>query len=83
MISDSGWRAGPEKLDWVWSCGFAGAVQEDLSTGDLVADVRGLDRIPPEGPVLLVGNHSGGNVPPDTFVLTLAFCSYFGVERPF
>jgi len=47
------------------------------------ADVRGLDRIPEEGPVLLVGNHSGGNVPPDTFVFTLAFCSYFGVERPF
>src|SRR5690348_11998201 len=47
------------------------------------ADVRGLSRIPAEGPVLLVGNHSGGNVPPDTFVFTLAFCSYFGVERPF
>jgi 1-acyl-sn-glycerol-3-phosphate acyltransferase len=47
------------------------------------ADVRGLHRIPGEGPVLLVGNHSGGNVPPDTFVFTLAFCSYFGVERPF
>lgn len=47
------------------------------------ADVRGLDRIPAHRPVLLVGNHSGGNVPPDTFVFTLAFCSYFGVERPF
>ncbi|HZQ33391.1 MAG TPA: lysophospholipid acyltransferase family protein [Mycobacterium sp.] len=47
------------------------------------ADVRGLDRIPNDGPVLLVGNHSGGNLPPDTFVFTLAFCSYFGVERPF
>jgi 1-acyl-sn-glycerol-3-phosphate acyltransferase len=47
------------------------------------ADVRGLDRIPEDKPVLLVGNHSGGNVPPDTFVFTLAFCSYFGVERPF
>ena len=47
------------------------------------ADVRGLDRIPAQGPVLLVGNHSGGNVPPDTFIFTLAFCSYFGVERPF
>ncbi len=47
------------------------------------ADVRGLDRIPSDGPVLMVGNHSGGNLPPDTFVFTLAFCSYFGVERPF
>src|SRR3954464_8563264 len=47
------------------------------------ADVRGLDRIPKDGPVLLVGNHSGGNLPPDTFVFTLAFSSYFGVERPF
>jgi 1-acyl-sn-glycerol-3-phosphate acyltransferase len=47
------------------------------------ADVRGLHRIPADKPVLLVGNHSGGNVPPDTFVSTLAFCSYFGVERPF
>ena len=46
------------------------------------ADIRGLQRIPAHGPVLLVGNHSGGNVP-DTFVFTLAFCSYFGVERPF
>src|SRR3954452_4170571 len=47
------------------------------------ADVRGLERIPDEGPVLIVGNHSGGNVPPDTFVFTLAFTSYFGVERRF
>jgi 1-acyl-sn-glycerol-3-phosphate acyltransferase len=47
------------------------------------AEVRGLDRIPEEGPVLLVGNHSGGNVSPDMLVFTLAFASYFGVERPF
>jgi 1-acyl-sn-glycerol-3-phosphate acyltransferase len=47
------------------------------------ADVRGLDNIPSDGPVLIVGNHSGGNVPPDTFVFTLAFTSYFGVERRF
>jgi 1-acyl-sn-glycerol-3-phosphate acyltransferase len=45
------------------------------------ADVRGLDRIPAEGPVLLVGNHSGGNVTPDTMVFTLAFAGHFGVER--
>ena len=47
------------------------------------ADVRGLERVPDVGPVLLVGNHSGGNVPPDTFLLTLAFISRFGAERPF
>jgi 1-acyl-sn-glycerol-3-phosphate acyltransferase len=47
------------------------------------ADVRGLERIPAEGPVLLVGNHSGGNMTPDTLVFTLAFSTYFGVERRF
>lgn len=47
------------------------------------AGVRGLDRIPAEGPVLLVGNHSGGNLTPDTTVFTLAFNTYFGVERRF
>jgi 1-acyl-sn-glycerol-3-phosphate acyltransferase len=47
------------------------------------ADVRGLERIPAEGPVLLVGNHSGGNLTPDTIVFTLAFSTHFGVERRF
>ena len=47
------------------------------------AEVRGLHNIPADGPVLLVGNHSGGNVTPDTTVFTLAFNTYFGVERPF
>ena len=47
------------------------------------ADVRGLQKIPEEGPVLLVGNHSGGNLTPDTHVFTLAFSTYFGVERRF
>jgi 1-acyl-sn-glycerol-3-phosphate acyltransferase len=46
-------------------------------------EVRGLGNIPEEGPVLLVGNHSGGNMTPDTIVFTLAFNTYFGVERPF
>jgi 1-acyl-sn-glycerol-3-phosphate acyltransferase len=47
------------------------------------AEVRGLELIPEEGPVLLVGNHSGGNLTPDTHVFTLAFSTYFGVERRF
>ena len=47
------------------------------------ADVRGLHNIPEEGGVLLVGNHSGGNLTPDSIVLSLAFNTYFGVERGF
>ncbi|MGH2897653.1 MAG: lysophospholipid acyltransferase family protein, partial [Solirubrobacteraceae bacterium] len=46
-------------------------------------EVRGLGNIPEDGPVLLVGNHSGGNMSPDSLVFTLAFSTYFGVERPF
>jgi 1-acyl-sn-glycerol-3-phosphate acyltransferase len=45
--------------------------------------VRNLGNIPEEGPVLMVGNHSGGNMTPDTFIFTLAFSTYFGVERAF
>jgi 1-acyl-sn-glycerol-3-phosphate acyltransferase len=44
-------------------------------------EVRGLGNIPEKGPVLLVGNHSGGNLTPDTGVFMLAFSAYFGVER--
>ena len=47
------------------------------------AEVRGLGNVPEDGPVLLVGNHSGGNLTPDTGVFTLAFSTYFGVERVF
>ena len=46
-------------------------------------EVRGLGNIPDQGPVLLVGNQSGGNMTPDTIVFTLAFNTYFGVERAF
>jgi 1-acyl-sn-glycerol-3-phosphate acyltransferase len=46
-------------------------------------EVRGLGNVPEQGPVLLVGNHSGGNLTPDTGVFTLAFSTYFGVERRF
>jgi 1-acyl-sn-glycerol-3-phosphate acyltransferase len=46
-------------------------------------EVRGLGNIPERGPVLLVGNHSGGNLTPDTIIFSLAFQTYFGVERRF
>jgi 1-acyl-sn-glycerol-3-phosphate acyltransferase len=47
------------------------------------ADVSGLDRIPAEGPVLLVGNHSGGTMIADTFVFAQAFYDHFGPDRRF
>jgi 1-acyl-sn-glycerol-3-phosphate acyltransferase len=46
-------------------------------------EVRNLGNVPERGAVLLVGNHSGGNVTPDTFLFTLAFSTYFGIERRF
>src|SRR5919204_3598036 len=64
-------------------------IRENLSLSWLIAsiwfrgEVRGMEKIPEEGPVLLVGNHSGGNITPDTVVFTLAFNTYFGVERSF
>jgi len=45
--------------------------------------VRGLEHIPAEGPVLLVGNHSGGTLIADTFTFSYAFSTYFGPERRF
>src|SRR5512133_258800 len=54
-----------------------------VSTFYFRAEVRNLGNIPKDRPVLLVGNHSGGNVIVDTFIFTLAFSTYFGVERPF
>ncbi|HEY6522630.1 MAG TPA: lysophospholipid acyltransferase family protein, partial [Solirubrobacteraceae bacterium] len=46
-------------------------------------EVRGLDNIPDSGPVLLVGNHSGGTLIADTFVFATAFYTKFGPDRRF
>jgi 1-acyl-sn-glycerol-3-phosphate acyltransferase len=47
------------------------------------AEVAGMDRIPAEGPVLVVGNHSGGTMIADTFVFAQAFYDHFGPHRLF
>jgi 1-acyl-sn-glycerol-3-phosphate acyltransferase len=62
-----------ENLPFVWL----------LSSLYFRAEVRNLGNVPENKPVLLVGNHSGGNVAPETFIFTLAFATYFGVERPY
>jgi 1-acyl-sn-glycerol-3-phosphate acyltransferase len=64
-------------------------IRENLPLAWLLAtlwfrgEVRNMGNVPERGAVLLVGNHSGGNLTPDTIIFTLAFCTYFGVERPF
>jgi 1-acyl-sn-glycerol-3-phosphate acyltransferase len=45
-------------------------------------DIRGLERLPREGPMLIVGNHTGGAGSPEVLISQLAFSVYFGVERP-
>ena len=45
-------------------------------------DIRGLDHIPGDGPVLIVGNHTGGASSPEVHISQLAISTYFGVERP-
>jgi 1-acyl-sn-glycerol-3-phosphate acyltransferase len=47
------------------------------------AEVRNMGNVPENGPVLLVGNHTGGNMSPEVIVLPMAFSTFFGVERPF
>ena len=44
-------------------------------------EIRGIDRIPAAGPVLLVGNHSGGNVAPDTLVLADGFSCRLQIDQ--
>lgn len=45
-------------------------------------EVRGFDRLPDRGPFLVVGNHSGGQMPPDLPVLLTAWWRERGVSEP-
>ncbi len=47
------------------------------------AEVSGLEHIPDDEAVLLVGNHSGGTLIADTFVFSQHFYDHFGPERRF
>ena len=46
------------------------------------SEVQGLENIP-DGPALLVGNHSGGTLIADTFAFAYEFYDHFGPERRF
>ena len=45
-------------------------------------EVRGFDSLPPRGPFLVVGNHSGGQIPPDLPVLLTAWWREHGEDEP-
>lgn len=45
-------------------------------------EVRGFERLPATGPMLLVGNHSGGVLVPDTTVFFAAWYRERGLESP-
>ncbi len=45
-------------------------------------EVRGFERVPEHGPMLVVGNHSGGQMPPDIPVLLTAWWRERGEDEP-
>jgi 1-acyl-sn-glycerol-3-phosphate acyltransferase len=82
----AGLRRHPD--DWLdaWDPGYIRTTLPALRAMSKVyfrAEVRGLDNIPPEGPTLLVGNHSGGTLIADTFVFAQGFYDHFGPLRRF
>ena len=44
-------------------------------------EVRDIERIPATGPVLIVGNHSGGLATPDTWVFMVNFLRHFAQRQ--
>ncbi|MDP9326397.1 MAG: acyltransferase family protein [Candidatus Dormibacteraeota bacterium] len=85
-------RFGEKILDRIASGTFEGRdpdlIRENLPFNWLLATlyfrakVDGIENVPDRGPALIVGNHSGGNYIPDSFILGMAFATYFGAERP-
>ena len=64
-------------------------IRENLSLSWLFAsiwyraEIRNLANVPEQGPVLLVGNHTGGNMSPETITSRSRSQTFFGVERRF
>jgi 1-acyl-sn-glycerol-3-phosphate acyltransferase len=74
--------------DWLdaWDPGYIRTTLPALRAMSKIyfrAEVRGLSNIPAEGPILLVGNHSGGTLIADTFVFAQGFYDHFGPLRRF
>jgi 1-acyl-sn-glycerol-3-phosphate acyltransferase len=54
----------------------------ELYTSYFRSEVRGFERLPSRGPFLVVGNHSGGQMPPDLPVLLSAWWRERGEDEP-
>ncbi|MGZ6964765.1 MAG: lysophospholipid acyltransferase family protein [Acidimicrobiia bacterium] len=54
----------------------------ELYTSYFRSEVRAFERLPPRGPFLVVGNHSGGQMPPDLPVLLAAWWRARGEDEP-
>lgn len=54
----------------------------DLFNTYFDAEVRGFERLPAGGPMLLVGNHSGGLITPDTTAFIAAWYRERGLDEP-
>ena len=80
------WRRGRAHSAWRGrrAPGFLRAVRPvlELYASWFRPEVRGFDRLPDRGPFLVVGNHSGGQTPPDLPVLLTAWWRERGEDEP-
>lgn len=76
-ISDTGWGSARDP-------GFLRTARPilELYASYFRPEVRGFDRLPERGPFLVVGNHSGGQTPPDLPVLLTSWWRERGEEEP-
>ncbi len=54
----------------------------DIFNSYFDSEVRGLERLPASGPMLLIGNHSGGTIVPDTTATLAAWYHERGLDEP-
>jgi 1-acyl-sn-glycerol-3-phosphate acyltransferase len=74
-LAEPAFQQDPEYMEWLLP-------YMRLFADYFAAEVRDLHRVPDEGGVLLVGNHSGGTMTPDTSALWASWYEERGFERP-
>lgn len=76
--------AGSDEIGSARDPGFLRAARPilELFASYFRPEVRGFERLPDRGPFLVVGNHSGGQIPPDLPVLLTAWWHERGEDEP-